>query len=57
MGESLDKKVVEDLNKNIPLGRMGMPEEFAQSVVGLVECGYINGTHLRLDGGLRLGYL
>jgi hypothetical protein len=29
MGKDLDKKVLEDLNKNIPLGRMGVPEEFS----------------------------
>jgi NAD(P)-dependent dehydrogenase (short-subunit alcohol dehydrogenase family) len=35
--------------------RLGSAEEFALSVMHIVENGYLNGTCLRLDGGIRLG--
>ena len=34
--------------------RLGSPEEFAQYAVQIVENQYINGSVLRLDGGIRL---
>ena len=34
--------------------RLGNPEEFAQYAVQIVENQYINGSVLRLDGGIRL---
>ncbi len=34
--------------------RLGIPAEFAQLVVAIVENGYLNGETIRLDGGLRL---
>jgi len=34
--------------------RLGRPEEFAQLVKFLIECPYINGEAIRLDGGLRM---
>ncbi len=34
--------------------RLGRPEEFAQLVNFLIECPYINGENIRLDGGLRM---
>jgi len=39
------------------LGRLGYPEEFSHAVISLIENSFINGTYLRLDGGLRMGYL
>ena len=57
MGKDLNEKALADLKKNIPLGRLGQPEEFAQSVLSIFENGYINGTYIRLDGALRMGYL
>lgn len=35
--------------------RLGEPDEFARLVCFIVECGYLNGEVIRLDGGLRLG--
>lgn len=35
--------------------RMGAPAEFAQLVMHTVDNTYLNGTVLRLDGGLRMG--
>ncbi len=34
--------------------RLGIPAEFAQLVVAIVENGYLNGETIRLDGGLRM---
>ncbi len=34
--------------------RLGRPEEFAHLVRFLIECSYINGENIRLDGGLRM---
>ena len=34
--------------------RLGNPAEFAQTAAHIVECGYINGEVIRLDGGIRM---
>jgi 3-hydroxyacyl-CoA dehydrogenase/3-hydroxy-2-methylbutyryl-CoA dehydrogenase len=34
--------------------RLGRPEEFAQMAAYIVECGYLNGEAVRLDGGIRM---
>ncbi len=36
--------------------RLGLPEEFARLARFLVECAYINGETVRIDGGLRLSH-
>ena len=48
----------EELVKDIPLGRVGQPEEVAGLVVFLASSlgGYITGSTLAVDGG-RLGSL
>ena len=33
--------------------RLGDPTEFARTAQWIVECGYINGETIRLDGGIR----
>ncbi|HLH90638.1 MAG TPA: SDR family oxidoreductase [Xanthobacteraceae bacterium] len=40
-------------SKNIPLGRMGKPEEFAAMACLLVSdaCGFVTGTAINVDGG------
>ncbi|MFH0702605.1 MAG: 3-oxoacyl-[acyl-carrier-protein] reductase [bacterium] len=50
MTQSLDK---EKIKANIPLGRLGQPNDIAQAVKFLVEAGsYITGQVLSIDGGL-----
>ncbi|KAM7021494.1 3-oxoacyl-[acyl-carrier-protein] reductase isoform 1-T2 [Passerculus sandwichensis] len=44
----------DQLKKAIPLGRFGEPHEVAQAVVFLLECPYITGSVLVVDGGLQL---
>jgi 3-oxoacyl-[acyl-carrier protein] reductase len=47
----------EKLYASIPAGRIGSPEEFAQTVAFLVSegAGYINGVALQVDGGFYRG--
>lgn len=46
--------VQEALNKSVPLGRMGKPEEFASLVHHIVENAYLSGEVIRMDGALRM---
>ncbi len=68
--EELAKKFVSDgkgseddfydkLIVTIPAGRVGSPEEFAQTVAFLVSAGadYINGVALQIDGGFYRGII
>lgn len=51
----LDKEVVlGKLARQIPLGRIGQPEEIAQGVLYLAsdESGFMTGAELKLDGGI-----
>lgn len=47
-------EVQEALNKSVPLGRMGKPEEFASLVQHIVENAYLSGEVIRMDGALRM---
>ncbi|KAF8461397.1 hypothetical protein BDZ91DRAFT_851091 [Kalaharituber pfeilii] len=40
--------------EGIPLRRLGRPEEVAKAALFLVECEYVNGVNLVVDGGLRV---
>lgn len=42
------------VQRRIPLGRFGEPEEVAQAVLFLLESPYITGQVLVVDGGLQL---
>ncbi|MHA1333070.1 MAG: SDR family oxidoreductase [Candidatus Odinarchaeia archaeon] len=50
-------KIIENWTKNIPLGRLGKPEEIANLVVFLAseKASYITGTSIQVDGGLIKG--
>ncbi len=53
-----DPKLLENLLKNIPLHRMGKPEDVANVAAFLAsdEAGYITGTTTVVDGGLLWNY-
>ena len=44
----------EELEKQIPLGRMGKPEEIADAVAFLLDADYITGVVLQVDGGIAM---
>jgi NAD(P)-dependent dehydrogenase (short-subunit alcohol dehydrogenase family) len=50
-GVALDD-YIKNAAKNIPLGRMGKPEEFASLATLLVSdnCGFVSGTAINVDG-------
>ncbi|MBC7158346.1 MAG: SDR family NAD(P)-dependent oxidoreductase [Rhodobacteraceae bacterium] len=55
MLEGLGDEVMAGLARDIPHPhRLGRPEEYAATVRFIVECAYLNGTVIRLDGGLRM---
>jgi NAD(P)-dependent dehydrogenase (short-subunit alcohol dehydrogenase family) len=37
-----------------PVGRIGQPEDIAQAIVLLLENGYMTGTIIECDGGIRI---
>lgn len=55
MLEGLGEEVMAGLAKDVlNPPRLGDPAEYARAVTFLIECGYVNGTVIRLDGGLRM---
>lgn len=56
LGKSVEE-VMAELVKNVPLRRMGSPEDIAQSVLFLAsdKAAYITGTNLLVDGGMTRG--
>lgn len=52
----LPEKVVENLKANIPMGRLGAPEDIAKAVAFLVsdEAAYITGQTLHVNGGMLM---
>ncbi|KAF2085496.1 putative short-chain dehydrogenase/reductase [Saccharata proteae CBS 121410] len=41
----------EELSKKIPIGRLGFPEEVAETVVWMVKTGYVTNKVIAVDGG------
>ena len=56
MTSALTDKVKEELSKNVPLGRMGEPEDIANAVEFLVsdKAAYITGQVICVDGGMAI---
>ena len=57
MGDMLNKKTTESLQKAILLGRFGDPSEFALTAKFIIENAYITGSVFRIDGGVRLPHI
>ena len=51
MNEHLAQDVVEEIENEIPLGRIGTPEDVAKAVLFLADNDYITGTDIVIDGG------
>ena len=55
MLEGLGQEVMDELAKDVIYpARLGDPAEFAALAQFIVECDYLNGTTIRLDGALRM---
>jgi NAD(P)-dependent dehydrogenase (short-subunit alcohol dehydrogenase family) len=56
MTASIDPKAAEQIKAEIPLGRIGDPDDIARAVEFLVGPGgeYVTGQTLVVDGGLSL---
>lgn len=57
MTDTLDEKQKEALMRNIPMARLGQPEDIAGAVAFLVSplADYITGTVLHVNGGMYMG--
>lgn len=55
-GKSFEQ-IIEDMQSDIPVGKIGTPEEFANMVVFLAseKASYITGNTIQIDGGLLKG--
>ena len=51
MVQVLGQETLEELAREIPLGRLGKPEEIAQMVLAVAENPYITGQVITVDGG------
>ncbi|SDK86199.1 3-oxoacyl-[acyl-carrier protein] reductase [Modicisalibacter muralis] len=54
MTASMRPDILEKLAKGIPLGRLGQPENIADSVRFIFENAYFSGRVIECDGGLRI---
>ena len=54
---NLPKEVEDHITAQIALGRIGLPEEFADCTYGIINSTYVNGAVIRLDGAQRVQYL
>ena len=55
MVDGMPEHVQESLSASIPFpSRLGQPGEFAELAGHIIESTYLNGTTIRLDGGVRL---
>ncbi len=54
MTASMRPDMLEKITKGVPLGRLGQPEDIAQSVCYIFENAYFSGRVIECDGGLRI---
>jgi 3-oxoacyl-[acyl-carrier protein] reductase len=54
MVRSMKPEALAKLSAMIPAGRIGEPDEIAQTVQFIIENDYVNGRNIEVDGGLRL---
>jgi 3-oxoacyl-[acyl-carrier protein] reductase len=54
MTQGMNQKAREALVAQIPVGRIGMPEDIWLAVKFVIECDYFNGRTIDVDGGLSM---
>ncbi len=54
MTEKIDQKIIDKITVMIPSGRFGEMKEISRTVQFIIECDYVNGRTLDIDGGLRI---
>lgn len=54
MNSELTPEDIIEIQKEIPLGRMGKPEEVAETVKWLIQSKYITGQVIKIDGGWNI---
>ena len=54
MTQGMNQKARDTLVANIPVGRIGMPEDIWLAVKFILECDYFNGRTIDVDGGLSM---
>ena len=51
MNNNISKEELEELEEEIPLGRMGLPQDIAKCVNWLIEDNYTTGQVISINGG------
>lgn len=54
MVAGFSQEIQDNLAQQIPIGRLGQPEEYAHLAFSIIDNPYINGDTIRLDGALRM---
>ena len=54
LGKDIKPEVLERFHAMIPIGRLGTPEEVAQTVAFAIECDLVTGVCLEATGGVRM---
>ena len=54
MTQGMNQKARDALVANIPVGRIGLPEDIWLAVRFILECDYFNGRTIDVDGGLNM---
>jgi len=54
MTQGMNQKARDALVANIPVGRIGLPEDIWVAVKFVIECDYFNGRTIDVDGGLSM---
>jgi 3-oxoacyl-[acyl-carrier protein] reductase len=50
----MNQKARASIIANIPVGRVGLPEDIWRAVRFIIECDYFNGRCVDVDGGLGM---
>jgi 3-oxoacyl-[acyl-carrier protein] reductase len=57
MVKKMPERIREEMKARVPLGRLGQPEDIANTLVWLAsaEAAYVHGAVISVDGGIVLG--